>query len=110
VNGEGDILFQLESIGSFDAQDMLHVPGLKKNLILLSFMEDMGFVVTCHRGQILIHTERDSSDTTVVNGVREGNLYRLQGNPIWPLVHKNDNLCELWHNMLDTYTTECFQF
>jgi hypothetical protein len=32
----------------------------------------------------------------VVVGVREGTLYRLQGNPIQALVHDSDNLCELW--------------
>jgi hypothetical protein len=36
----------------------------------------------------------------VVIGVREGTLYRLQGNPVQDLVHDNDNLCELWHKRL----------
>ena len=46
VKGEGAVTFQRESRGSFDAHDVLHVPGLKKNLLLVSAMEDMGFVVT----------------------------------------------------------------
>jgi hypothetical protein len=33
VKGEGIILFQLQSRGSFEAQDVLNVPVLKKNLL-----------------------------------------------------------------------------
>jgi hypothetical protein len=30
----------------------------------------------------------------------EGNLDRLQGEPIRALVHNNDILCELWHKRM----------
>jgi hypothetical protein len=93
-------LFQLESGGSFDAQDVLYVPGLKKNLLSVSVMEDKGFVVIFQRGQVLIRLEGASPDTTVRIGVREGNLYRLQGKPVQALVHDSDNLCELWHRRM----------
>jgi hypothetical protein len=46
VKGEGKILFHLESRGSFDAQDVLYVPGLKKNFLLFLVMEDRGFNIT----------------------------------------------------------------
>jgi hypothetical protein len=52
VKGEGTILFQLELGGLFEAQDVLYVPGLKKNLLSDLVMEDMGFVImfkTCSR-------------------------------------------------------------
>jgi hypothetical protein len=32
MKGEATVLFQLELGGSFDAQDVLYVPGLKKKL------------------------------------------------------------------------------
>jgi hypothetical protein len=32
--------------------------------------------------------------------VREGNVYRLQGNPVQALVHESERLCELWHRRL----------
>jgi hypothetical protein len=100
VKGEGTILFQLESGGSFDAQDVLYVPGLRKNFLSVSVMEDRGFSVIFQRGKVLICLEGASPDTTVVIGVREGNLYRLQGKLVQDLVHDNDNLCELWHRRL----------
>jgi hypothetical protein len=44
--------------------------------------------------------KESSPDTTQVIGVREGNLYRLQGEPVRALVHNSDNLCELWHKRM----------
>jgi hypothetical protein len=39
VRGQGTIQFQLESGGSFDAQEVLYVHGLKKNFFSISVME-----------------------------------------------------------------------
>jgi hypothetical protein len=100
VKGEGTILFQLESGGSFEAQDVLYVLGLKKNFLSVSVMEDKGFAVMFKKGKVLIRPEGASPDTTVSIGVREGNLYRLKGKPIQALVHDSDNLCELWHRRM----------
>jgi hypothetical protein len=100
VKGEGTILFQLESGGSLEAQDVLYVPGLKKNLLSVSVMEDRGFVVMFKKGKVLICPEGASPDTTMSIGVREGNLYRLKGKPVQALVHDSDNLCELWHKRM----------
>jgi hypothetical protein len=50
VRGQGTVHFQLESGGSFDAQEVLFVPGLKKNLLSISVMEDKGYIVTFQRG------------------------------------------------------------
>jgi hypothetical protein len=36
----------------------------------------------------------------MVVGVREGTLYRLQGNLVQDWVHDSDNLCELWHRRM----------
>ena len=46
VKGEGIFLFHLELGGSFDAHDILYIQGLKKNLLSVSTMEDMGFSIT----------------------------------------------------------------
>jgi len=45
-------------------------------------MEDRGFSMIFQRGRVLIRPEVAIPDTVVSIGVREGNLYRLQGNPI----------------------------
>jgi hypothetical protein len=49
VKGEGIITFHLKSGGSLDAQDVLYVPGLKKNFLSVSSMEDNGFSMLLFR-------------------------------------------------------------
>jgi hypothetical protein len=63
-------------------------------------MEDKGFVVEFKNQQVLIRSKESSLDIAQVIGVREGNLCRLQGEPVRALVHNNDNLCELWHKRM----------
>jgi hypothetical protein len=61
---------------------VLYVPELKKNLLLVSVLEDDVFAILFQKGQVLIHSERDSPDTTVSIGVREGKVYKFQGMPV----------------------------
>jgi hypothetical protein len=63
VRGQGTVQFQLESGGSFDAQEVLYVPGLKKNLLSISVMEDKGYEVNFRRGHVFIRPEGASPDT-----------------------------------------------
>jgi hypothetical protein len=79
VEGEGTILFQLESRGSLEAQDVIYVLDLKKNLLSISSLEDGGYEVLFKKGQALIHSEGAIPDTTVTISVKEGKIYRLQG-------------------------------
>jgi hypothetical protein len=44
--GEGTFTFHLESEGMLDAHDVLYIPGLKKNFLSVSYMEDRGFSIT----------------------------------------------------------------
>jgi hypothetical protein len=45
-------------------------------------------IVMFKKGKVLICPKGDIPDTTMSIGVREGNLYRLQGNPIQALYIK----------------------
>jgi hypothetical protein len=45
VAGVGTIPFQLQSGNSLDFDDVLFVPGLRKNLLSVSVMEDKGYAV-----------------------------------------------------------------
>jgi hypothetical protein len=82
VEGEGTILFQLESRGSLEAQDVLYVLELKMNLVSVSALEDKGFVVLFQNGQVPIHSEGANPDTAVSIGVRKGKVNTLQGEPV----------------------------
>jgi hypothetical protein len=94
-------LVYLELGGSFEAQDVQYVPGLKKNLLLVSIMENRGFSFVFKKGQVIIRPKGASPDIGVSIGVRESNLYSLKGKPIQvALVHDSDNMCELWHRRM----------
>jgi hypothetical protein len=77
IAGVGTIPFQLKSSNSLDFDNVLFVPGLKKNLLSVSFMEDKGFVVEFKNQQILIMPKDSSPNIAQVTRVREGNLCRL---------------------------------
>jgi hypothetical protein len=49
---------------------------------------------------VFIRPEGASLDTALRIGVWDGNLYRLQGQPIQALMHTNESLCKLWHKMM----------
>jgi len=79
---------------------VLFVPGLIKNFILVSVMEDKEFIIEFKDQQVLIRPKYSSPTIDQVIGVREVNLYRLWGEPIRALVHNIDNLCELCHKRM----------
>ena len=92
--------FQLESIGSFDAYEVLYIPGLKKNMLSISSMEDKDYEVNFWKGWIFIHPKGANPYTTVRIGVQDGNLYRLHGQPAQALLHTSEILCNMWHRRM----------
>ena len=88
----------MDSSTTLNITKILYVPGIKKNLLSVSTLEDKGFRVTFMEGKALLwHKDSDLSSTLVI-GVQEGGLYKLLGHPTQALVHKTINLCELWHH------------
>jgi hypothetical protein len=60
-------------------RDVLYVPGMKKNLITVSALEDRGYVVSFQDGRVYIRPK--DSKTAKVFGVRREKLYRIQFEP-----------------------------
>jgi hypothetical protein len=54
LKGVGCVIFQLESGGSLEVDEVMFVPELKVNLVSVSTLEDMGYVVMFEDGQVLI--------------------------------------------------------
>jgi hypothetical protein len=54
AQGVGTISFQRESGKPLHFSDVLYVPGLTKNLILVSTLEDKGYEVTFRKGKVFI--------------------------------------------------------
>lgn len=97
VSGMSTLSFQLELGGNLPTNNNLYVPGLKKNLLSISSLEDKGYIIAFVDGNVLIWKKGASFEYTKVIGVWIGVLYHLLGNLIQALLHNITNICELWH-------------
>jgi hypothetical protein len=103
VAGIGTVAFRRENLPPISFTDVLFVPGMKKNLISVSTLQDRGLEVTFRGTEVLIHPRGSSLDSGQVIGMRDGDLYRLLFQPLLALVASSDNsgqLCELGHRMM----------
>jgi hypothetical protein len=83
VKGVACVRFQLESSGSLEVGEVLFVPELKVDLLSVSTLEDLGYVVMFKDGQVLIRSEgANTQDAAMRLGIREGMMYRVLGQPI----------------------------
>ena len=69
IQGVGATSFQLNSGDTLHMQDILYVPGLKKNLFSISILEDKGFCVILMKNQAYLWLKNQNLDTAIVFGV-----------------------------------------
>jgi hypothetical protein len=77
VVGSGTTSFQRESLPPMLLRDVLYVPGLKKNLISISTIEERGYEVLFHDGQVLLFPKGSNITSAKVIGTRHDKLYKL---------------------------------
>ena len=79
-------------------RDVLYVPGLKKNLISISTIEDRGYEVLFRDGHVLLYPKGSSITLAKVIGIHHEKLYKLMFQPVRALIHNTNNsdLCELY--------------
>jgi len=70
----GSIKFQLELGRTMEAKGVLFVPRLKKNLLSVSIIEDICYVVMFKNGQVLTRPKESNPNTTMAIEIRESNL------------------------------------
>jgi hypothetical protein len=100
AKGIGVVKFEMESGKPLYLRDVLHVPGLKKTLVSISVLEDLGYEVFFCKRRVLL--KPPNSRTTMQIVVREKTLYNLQLWVATTLNNKKANqqgreLVELWH-------------
>jgi hypothetical protein len=91
VVGHGTISFQRELRPPLVFRDVLYVPGLKKNLISVSSIQDRGFEVSFRGTKVLIHPKGSNTTYGRVIGTREGSLYTFRFQPLHALASSNNN-------------------
>ena len=101
VVGRGTITFQRESMSPIVLRDVLYVPGLKKNLVSISMIEDRGLGVSFLDGHVHVFPKTTGQSASYTIGVKYGKLYKLLFQPQHALAHSSGReLCELWHRRM----------
>ena len=75
--GHGLVCFDTESMQPMFLRDVLYVPGLKKNLVSVSMIEDRGLGVYVLDGKVYIFPKAKGPSASYAIGFRCGKLYKL---------------------------------
>ena len=79
VKGIGQGTIKMESGNSIHLSNVLYVPGLKKNLVSISCLEEKGDRVDFLDGKVLVWSKDSKIENARVIGTCEGRLYKLLG-------------------------------
>ena len=92
----GTLTFDREPKPPLKVSDVLYVPGMKKNLISVSALED----------KVLIYPRGAPVDSARVIGVRHAKVYKFSFQPLMALSSStgsrasSSELCEIWHRRM----------
>jgi hypothetical protein len=100
VRGVGTYTFQLDSYIHIKLEEVLYVPGMKRNPVSISTLEDKGYKITFSEGRVLAWNKESHIISSKVIGVRENILYKLTIKLVQALLHDTISLSELWHRQL----------
>eukprot|EP00253_Pinus_taeda_P005175 PITA_05175 len=94
------ISFERESGKPFVLKEVMHVPGLKKNLIFVAMLEDKGYDVVFSEGKAFLRSKITGETRKI--GVRVKNLYQLHVDGCVAMACKVEGVVswddgELWH-------------
>ena len=78
----GSTSLKLDLGWSLHLEEILYVPGLKKNLLSVGVLEDKGYTVAFTKGKAIMWPLGGDMSLAIEIGVKEGNVYHLTGNPI----------------------------
>ena len=103
VTSIGTISFERESGKPFVLKEVLHVPGLMKNLISVAMLEDKGYDVVFSEGKAFLRSKTTGETRKI--GVRVKKLYQLQVDGCTAMACKAKGVVsqddsELWHRRL----------
>lgn len=100
VKGIGTCTIKLKSGNSIQLSGVLYVPGIKRNLISISALEDDGFRIAFMGGKVLPCPKNSTIKRALTIGVRQGLLYELCAKTNLALVHETSDSNEIWHRKL----------
>jgi hypothetical protein len=100
VTDIGTITFQRDSGNPFQLKDVMHVPGLKKNLVSVAMLEDIGYDVIFNDGKDFLQHKTMGQVKKI--GIQVKNLYKLDVDGCATMMGKEEKVVsqdegELWH-------------
>src|ERR1700728_1379350 len=103
ATGIGTISFERESSKPFVLKEVMHVPGLKKNLISVAMLEGKGYDVVFSEGKASLRSKTTGETRKI--GVRVRNLYQLHVDGCAAMAGKAEGLVsqddgKLWRRSL----------
>lgn len=75
--------------------DVMYVPGLMKNLVFVSLLEDKVMRVTIIKDKVLTWPAHSPMKDAFTLGSRFEGLYRVIGRPLFALLHNTNDLNKL---------------
>jgi hypothetical protein len=99
----GTITFQRELGKPFQLKYVMHVPGLKKNLVSVAMLEDRGYDVVFSDGKAFLRHKKIGQLKKI--GIRVKNLYKMEVDGCAAMMGKAEKVVsrdegELWHSRL----------
>jgi hypothetical protein len=82
VMGVVRMRFQLDSGGLMEVGEVLYVPELTLNFLLVSTLDESGFGVVFNNGHVFLYPMGENPNTTVMLGVKYEGLYKLLSRPV----------------------------
>jgi hypothetical protein len=79
MKGVGSVRFQLESGGFLEVSELLYIPELIVDFLLVSSLDESGFGVVFYDGHAFLYSMGATADTLVMLGVKYEGLYRFLG-------------------------------
>jgi hypothetical protein len=90
----------LESRARLHVNEVLYVPGFKKNLLSVATLEDKGYWVIFKDRKALLWAKGSHLSTTESIATRRGGLYVVIGQSVHALAHDATSSSELWYKRL----------
>ena len=86
----GTITFERDSCKPFLLKYVMHVPGLKKNLVSVAMLEDRGYDVVFSDGKYFLRHKTTSQTKRI--GIRVKNLYNFEVDGCTAMVGKEEEV------------------
>jgi hypothetical protein len=82
IIGVNSVMFLLEFGKNLEVEGVLFVPVLRVNLLSVSTLEDVGYVITFEFGYVNIHAVDEVPIRTILIGEQRGRVYTVLGQPV----------------------------